>query len=392
MFSNYTYYLYLLLVVVLYRFAPARYRPHLLALSGLGFYIFHAGTATILLVALTAVTWVILFWGVAPSASGPSPIQKWRPYLAIVLPALALGVFKYSRLFVGTIGLPTASLPTPPLAISFFVFEFIHVAAEVAKGTVAYISPVQYSSFVGFFPTMIAGPIKRYSQFQSYFEAPSADARDILEGVFRILLGLLKKLVLADNLKTLIDEVGNPKTVHNVGLLTFGIFLYGLRIWLDFAGYSDIAIGSARLFGIRVPENFLHPYLQRNITDFWRHWHISLSSWLMDYVYIPLGGSRRGLPRQLVNIMIVMAVSGLWHGAAWNFVLWGIWHGIMLCVHKLFSTYVYPRLPKSLEKSRSMAALSWLVTMFAVWFGWMLFMWPLPDVATFFSLAFRGHA
>ncbi|HEY0867763.1 MAG TPA: MBOAT family O-acyltransferase, partial [Fimbriimonas sp.] len=192
--------------------------------------------------------------------------------------------------------------------------------------------------------------------------------------------GLFKKAFLADNLNTIINEIGRPDAQSNRMLLTLAVVLYGFRILLDFAGYSDIAIGSARLFGIKVPENFLYPYRQRNIADFWRHWHVSLSSWLTDYVFISVGGSRYGIKNTLRNLMLVMVVSGFWHGAAWNFVLWGIWHGILLTSHRMYKEFVYPKLPSAATHSFAANAISYVVTMVAVWFGWLLFMWPMDEV------------
>ena len=235
---------------------------------------------------------------------------------------------------------------------------------------------------------MIAGPIKRYGQFTEKLQTAEINSSNLLEGLFRILLGLFKKIVLADNLNTLIQEAGTPEKSHNVLLLTGAVIMYGFRIYWDFSGYSDIAIGSARLFGIKVPENFLHPYRQTNISSFWRHWHISLYTWLIDYVFIPLGGSRVPFLRVLLNIMIVMLVSGIWHGAAWNFVLWGVWHGILLVTHRIYTDKIKPGLNTRFVNSAAAKSLSYVLTMTAVWFGWLLFMWPLRDVSQYLKLAF----
>jgi alginate O-acetyltransferase complex protein AlgI len=237
---------------------------------------------------------------------------------------------------------------------------------------------------------MVAGPIKRYGQFDEQLQQAQFSANHMLEGFFRIVIGLFKKMVIADNLSTIIQEIGSPDKTRSVVMLSVAVFLYGFRIYFDFSGYSDIAIGSARLFGIRVPENFLHPYRQSNISAFWRSWHVSLYSWLIDYVFIPLGGSRAGFFRALANIMIVMLVSGLWHGAAWNFVLWGFWHGMLLVIHKIYAEKIKPALDLKLLSGRGALAASYTLTMAGVWFGWLLFMWPLHDGANYMKLAYNS--
>ncbi len=388
MFSDLTYYLLLLIAVLAYRFATRKYKPTILSLTGIVFYAYYAGQWVVLLVTLSVAFWTLLYF--QPKNESPlSSKVKWGSSLVIIGSVCVLGFFKYAPFFASIFGERYVNPLGIPLAISFFSFEFIHVAAERARGRFPEIAFRDWLAFIFFFPTMIAGPIKRYDQFGPSLDAPPADANDVLEGLFRILLGLVKKSLIADNLFTLISEVGSPEKTHSVPFLTLAVILYGFRILLDFAGYSDIAIGSARLFGIRVPENFLFPYRQQNITMFWRHWHISLSSWLTDYIYIPLGGSRKGFVRSLVNVLLVMLISGLWHGAAWNFVLWGGWHGILLVVHKVWRTLALPKVPEGLANGFMFKAASYIITMLAVWFGWLLFMWPLADVARYFELLLK---
>jgi alginate O-acetyltransferase complex protein AlgI len=236
---------------------------------------------------------------------------------------------------------------------------------------------------------MIAGPIKRYENFSENITEKTINSNDILEGLFRIILGFVKKIVIADNMNTLIEEIGNPSKTQNVILLSGAVFLYGFRIYFDFSGYSDIAIGSSRLFGIIVPENFHFPYLRKNITDFWRHWHISLYSWLVDYVYIPLGGSRVQFLSILLNILITMLISGIWHGAAWNFVLWGIWHGTLLVIHKVYVDKVKPFIKQDVLNSKLYAGCSYFLTMASVWFGWSMFMWSINDLLIYWNAIIR---
>ncbi len=392
MFSEVIYYLFLAVVALGYRFVGQSWRSVFLATAGMAFYTFYAKEAIFLLVGLTVLSWFLLF---PPDAVKKA--VKWHDKpavhntaLVIVISLAVLGFFKYSGFIAESFGVVNHSFPAAPLAISFFVFEFVHVAAEKRKGTITSIGFADYFSFIFFFPTMVAGPIKRYDQFSEYTHAPKVGSKDVLEGSFRIILGLLKKAVLADNINSVLLEIGSPDKTSSPLMLSAAVVLYGFRIWLDFSGYSDVAIGSARLFGIKVPENFLQPYLQRNIALFWRHWHVSLSSWLTQYVYIPLGGSRKGLPRQLVNLMIVMLVSGIWHGAAWNFVVWGAWHGVLLCSQKLWELKVVPKLPEKLVQSWASRATSYVLTMICVWFGWMLFMWPMPSCIKYLQIMLGG--
>lgn len=377
MLSDTIYYLFLVPLVVTYRFARGWCRRVLLALAGMLFYFYYAGNVLWLLVALTLGSWALLFgW-----KSGANPLRTRLTSLAVIVGTVAtLLYFKYTGFLLGAIGSGHSAHIVAPLAISFFTFEFVHVAADRLTGKLTSVKLLDYVSFIFFFPTMVAGPIKRYQQFVPCLDSDRASANDYLEGTWRIVLGLFKKLVIADNLNTIIEEIGGPSHTHSKVMLGLAVLLYGFRILCDFAGYSDIAIGSARWFGIRVPENFLYPYRQRNIAEFWRHWHVSLSTWLTDYVFIPIGGSRGSAWRTAANLMVVMLISGLWHGAAWNFVLWGAWHGLMLASHRLYSQLVVNRLPSSITRSRLAHGAAYAVTMIGVWIGWAFFMWPIGEL------------
>ena len=398
-FGEIFYAVFLFLTLLLFYTVPRRFKMAVIAASGVLFYAYYAGTYVVLLLLLTAISWLVMFARPAPELAPPDAATSPDPQtavvsrqvrvvgvVAVIVFVLVLSFFKYGA-FLSSIFSP-GLLPgvAAPLAISFFTFEFIHVAAEYLKGNIRRAPFVEYFAFIFFFPTMIAGPIKRYDQFDEQFDDVKLSPNDIVEGLFRIAIGLFKKAVIADNLNTLITEIGTPEKTGNVILLTGAIVLYGFRIYLDFSGYSDIAIGSARLFGIRVPENFLYPYRQSNISAFWRNWHISLYTWLIDYIFIPLGGSRVAFGRVLFNIMMVMLVSGIWHGAAWNFILWGLWHGVLLVIHKVYTDKIMPHLNAKWVASRSALVISYGMTMAAVWFGWLLFMWPLSAVGRYLQL------
>jgi len=265
-----------------------------------------------------------------------------------------------------------------PLGVSFFVFEFVHYLFEVRRGGAPIRSPLRFLTFAIFFPSLVAGPIKRYTQFLPALDhavttvnPPSGWA----EGLARVGLGFAKKLVIADQLtmyidqrQSLFDSMTHPQRWGLLAAIAF-------RILMDFSGYSDIAIGCARLLGIRLPENFNWPYVATSIQDFWQRWHISLSTWIRDYVYIPLGGSRHGWPRRLLNGLIAFGLVGLWHGPAWHFVLWGVYHGVGLGICTVYARIpgVGPLLAKILHKE---PVIPWVVTQLYVWLGWLLFFYP----------------
>lgn len=213
-----------------------------------------------------------------------------------------------------------------PLAISFYTFQILGYVIDVHRGTPAVRSPFRFALFVSFFPQMIAGPIARGSSLiPQLLRRPSFDAIRILRGLELIALGVVKKVVVADSLAVFVDRVyGDPAGAGGLDAMVASL-AFGAQIYCDFSGYTDIARGSGRLFGIELPENFRSPYLSGSITEFWRRWHITLSTWLRDYLYIPLGGNRRGRARLYANLLITMGLGGLWHGASATFVLWGLY-------------------------------------------------------------------
>jgi alginate O-acetyltransferase complex protein AlgI len=275
-----------------------------------------------------------------------------------------------------------------PLGISFFTFEFLHYAWDRYRDKTETGSVGEYMAFILFFPTMVAGPIKRYQDFLPKLRSiPAEWTVDAHRGFTRIMAGLAKKFAIADLLTAYTNHlnVADISEAHRA-VLPLWLLAYGIKIYTDFSAYSDIAIGSARLFGIKVPENFDWPYLQTNITEFWRHWHISLSSWLMDYVYIPLGGSRVAIPRIYMNLLVTMFISGLWHGAGANFIVWGVLHGVMLGIHRWWRRRPGARHSSSL----SARAFSTLSTFVCVTLAWAFFCMDVPTAMYFFRRLFVG--
>jgi alginate O-acetyltransferase complex protein AlgI len=362
-------------------FSPARYRPYLLLV---GSVIFHAhfagpaGMAPVLVVA--AITFVI---GILIDES--SPASKRRVVLLVLglsIPVLVLCLYKYAHLLFGVfVEAPTEySLVglSIPLAISFFTFEFVHYLTDVYKGSRAIRNPFHFGLFTVFFPSLVSGPIKRFQDFIPQIAKPIArpDSTTLMMGFQQVVIGFAKKLIVADNASIACKLIeAQPEQSPLTVLALMG--LLSVRILFDFSGYSDIAIGLARLLGIRIPPNFNFPYAARNLADFWRRWHISLSSWIRDYLYIPLGGSRHGWARKCFNLLIAMFICGMWHGPEWHFGVWGIYHGLGLGVHTVWSS---SGIAARLANSRVCSVISWAFTNLFVAYGWLIFFYPIKRV------------
>lgn len=385
-FTTYWFLFFAVLAVTVFWLLPrADWRQWWLAAACAVFHTHFAGPAGVIpILGLMVVTFFV----------GRTSSPGWCA-AGIAVCVVALAFYKYVVFLIGAAVAPwnaelaatltnatRAMMPgAPPLAVSFFTFEFVHYLYEVRRGGEPIRSPLKFLLFSIFFPSLVAGPIKRYSQFLPALEAASvakASAEDFAEGLRRIGLGFFKKVIIADNL-TLYIEAMQPQFGAS-GLFDRWLLLVGiaLRILFDFSGYSDIAIGSARMLGIRLPENFNWPYAARNLQDFWQRWHISLSSWIRDYVYIPLGGNRHGPVRRVLNGLAAFALCGLWHGPAWHFVVWGLWHGAGLAV-----CANYARLPvvgEGLTRVFSKEPLAgWALTQLYVGFGWLVFFYPVSD-------------
>ena len=293
-----------------------------------------------------------------------------------------LGLFKYYDFFatsfnrmMGQVGL-SADWPllhlVLPVGISFYTFQALSYTIDVYRGDVrAERDWIGFATYIAFFPQLVAGPIERAHRMLPQFAAPrSFSSEEAVLGCRLLLWGFVKKVVVADNCAPIVEQIfANPESSGGSALL-YGTVLFAFQIYADFSGYSDIAIGAARLFGIRLSTNFDNPYFATSIPDFWRRWHISLTSWFRDYVYIPLGGSRKGRERTFVNTVAVFSLSGLWHGANWTFVLWGFYHGLLFlpwCMGWLKRTKG-PDTRSFLERVPAM-----LLTFLLVCIGWVLF-------------------
>jgi len=334
----------------------------------------------LLILGLTAANFGMAF-GIAKSEKH----KKLWLAATVALNLIVLGIFKYTGFMLCELkdGFHLAGINWKephlhillPLGISFFVFEFIHYAAEIFKGKPLVKSFPQFALFASFFPTQIAGPIKRYQDFIPQLSIPAKFRWEYLdEGMQLILMGLTKKVLLADNLAMVVQAGFNhPEQFSGIDMWLI-TYAFAFQIFFDFAGYTDIARGSAKLFGYKVPINFNLPYLAANISDFWQRWHISLSTWLRDYLYIPLGGSRCSKLLNYRNLFITMTLGGLWHGAASHFLLWGAYQGIVLILHREYCGLLEKlNVSKAVLQSKLYHVFSIIFTFHIVCLGWVLF-------------------
>ena len=329
-------YYFLPLVMVLYFLVPRRGKNTVLLLSSLVFY----GWGEPKLLFLMIFT-IVLFWacGLAMGRAAGQRQKKFWLLVSVVISVALLGLFKYADFFIGSfnsltgLGLPLLRLALP-VGISFYTFQCLSYTIDVYRGEVPPQKNIlSFGAYVSMFPQLIAGPIVRYCDIARQLENRTHSWEQVSRGLRRFLVGLSKKVILADNFALLMKlfRESDEKSVLFYWLYALA-FLF--NIYFDFSGYSDMAIGLGRIFGFDFPENFNYPYLSKSVTEFWRRWHMTLGSWFRDYVYIPMGGNRVGRGRWVFNILTVWMLTGLWHGAAWNFVLWGLFFGVMLMIEK----------------------------------------------------------
>lgn len=297
-----------------------------------------------------------------------------RRRLAMVLALLGnlglLFVFKYLGFFTTNLNLLFPSLPVYtillPIGISFYTFQGLSYVIDVYRSAVrAERSLWNLALYIALFPQLVAGPIVRYQTIADDILHRRESMEDVSAGLSRFLFGLAKKILLANQMAQIADAAFSQSTdLLSTGLAWLGVAAYALQIYFDFSGYSDMAIGLGRVFGFRFLENFNYPYIANSVTDFWRRWHISLSSWFRDYLYIPLGGNRGGLALQIRNLFLVWVLTGLWHGAAWNFLLWGLYYAILLIGERYLWAGLLRKCP---------AILRHLYALLCILFGWLLF-------------------
>lgn len=381
LFNSFWYLVFLPIVVTLFWVSPRFLRTLILVIAS---YIFYCSWKPIYGLLIFGMTAINFYFGLAISKESG---ERKKPLLiaAIVFNLLLLAVFKYAYFgwdlassAGGMLGHPLPKLTLEillPLGISFFVFEFIHYVTDVYKGGAPVRNFFDFALFASFFPTQIAGPIKRYQDFVPQLTNDGKFGWDMLDkGLSLIVFGLFKKVVFADNLSVVVQSAfSRPDLLSSVDLW-LAVYAFAFQIYFDFSGYTDIARGSAWLLGYKVPPNFNLPYLSTSITDFWRRWHISLSSWLKDYLFIPLGGSRGNQLFTWRNLMLTMVLGGLWHGASLHFVVWGAYQGVMLVAHKLVQTWANRFVWfNSIKTTQMFHVFSVVLTFHLVCIGWVFF-------------------
>ena len=313
--------------------------------------------------------------------------KKFALLLGLAYNIFALGFFKYSGFIVDSVGsllgkeFSYSPLPLP-IGISFYTFQIMSYIIDVYYGTVkAQRRLLPFMTYISMFPQLIAGPIVQYSDIEEELKERRVSIEKFAAGIIFFVRGLGKKVLFANTIGAVYTEISaGDITKASVMTSWIGIIAYTLQIYFDFSGYSDMAVGLGKMFGFNFCKNFDLPYTATSITDFWRRWHISLSSWFRDYVYIPLGGNRVSKPRHMLNILIVWSLTGLWHGAAWNFVAWGAFYGILLLLEKYAFRSIIEKTPKLLRH---------IITLVVVMLGWVLFASPtLTDALTYMGTMF----
>lgn len=379
--------------LIVYFLVPERYRNIVLLLFSLVFYSWGGPKYLILLMGETFICWFTAKRIEEQKEKGKKNLMKSNLLIACVALLTLLGIFKYFTFFLRNIkavtGFPSA-IPNIvlPIGISFYTFQLLSYVIDVYRGEVkaqqAYWKLLLYSSL---FHQCIAGPIVRYETVQNEIENRVITQEDVFYGVRRFSIGLAKKAILANSCASLADKL-LPYTISELAKqswlgLWIGIFFYTLQIYLDFSAYSDMAIGMGRMVGFHYLENFNYPYIAKSVQDFWRRWHISLSTFFRDYIYIPLGGNRCSFLKYVRNMFVVWFLTGMWHGASWNYILWGMYYFIFLIAERIFNLYIKKQKNKNLQakakkekldaKSVILKVLGHIYTILVIMVGWTIF-------------------
>ena len=321
--------------LLLYYIVPAKVKNPVLLLFSLIFYAWGEPVYIVLMLIETLSDYLV--GRRMPKSKHKKALLMW----SICFDLLILGFFKYANFLVGVVnGLFGSTIPelalSLPIGISFFTFQTLSYVIDLYRGSVeSERNYLNYLTYVSMFPQLVAGPIVRFRSVQEALRNRRVTIDHVVNGFLRFLKGLFKKVLLANQIGSLWEMILAQGMERSILSAWLGAIAFTMQIYYDFSGYSDMAIGLGEMLGFSFDENFAHPLMATSITDFWRRWHISLSSWFKSYVYIPLGGNRAGLGKQIRNILIVWMLTGLWHGASWNFVLWGLYYGVLLLVEKL---------------------------------------------------------
>lgn len=342
LFSSVTFLIYFLPIAILvYYLVPMRFKNAVILLESLIFYSW--GEPIYILLMVASILFNYISGRAISNLQSSARFAKHILGLNVFVNLALLGFFKYADFAIDNINtilstqIDVLNLPLP-IGISFYTFQAMSYIIDLYWGKVnVQKNLVNFAVYISMFPQLIAGPIVRFKTVEEQLNVRTHSFELFSEGVIRFTFGLAKKVIIANNMGqiwTFINNMGvGELSIMNVWLLAFS---FALQIYFDFSGYSDMAIGLGKMFGFKFDENFNYPYMSKSVTEFWRRWHISLGTWFKEYLYIPLGGNRKGNARQIVNIMIVWALTGLWHGASWNFAIWGMYFGFFLVMEKLF--------------------------------------------------------
>ena len=355
------------LFLLIYYLVPFKLKNIVLLIFSLIFYAWGEPKYIILLIIITLLDYICGI--IIDKYKNNNKIKKIIMVFCVVSNLLFLIFFKYTNFIIDNInglGLHVKTLDIAlPLGISFYIFQTMSYIIDLYKDKV----PTEknffnFLTYVSMFPQLVAGPIVRYEDVAKELKSRKIDFDSFAQGLFLFLTGLFEKVLIANNVGYLHSLI--VKDISNISLFTawLGIISFALQIYFDFNGYSTMAIGMGKMLGFNYPKNFNYPYIAMSITDFWRRWHITLSSWFRDYVYIPLGGNRVKKYRWLINIMIVWILTGIWHGASWNFVIWGVYFGIILILEKLFVGKIIDKLPGFFKH---------VYALFLILIGWLIF-------------------
>ena len=353
-------------LLMLYFIAKDKYKNYVLLAFSLIFYVFGGPKLLAMMVA------VVMLDYLAALVIDKTESNKKRKLLLILTVILNIGTlfyFKYTGFTVEIINrLANLNIPVPkiilPIGISFYTFQAMSYVIDVYRKEVkSEKNPFFVLLYVSMFPQLVAGPIVRYQTVAEEITKRTVTLKDFTDGIERFIFGLCKKLIIANNTGKLADVIFGAEALETP-LAWLGAIAYSLQIYFDFSAYSDMAIGLGKMFGFNFEENFNYPYIAKSVTEFWRRWHISLSTWFRDYVYIPLGGNRKGVLRQILNLFVVWALTGIWHGAAVNFLLWGLYYFAFLILEKFVLKKLLDKMPKFVGH---------MYTLIVVLFGWVLF-------------------
>ena len=383
--------MFLTVTLLVYYIVPKPLKNTVILLSGLVFYTWGEPVYVVVMIISTLIDY---FAGIIIWKKGDNIIiRRICLIVSIVMNLTLLFTFKYSGFIADNInaiagekvidvektfflGIPFLPVNILPIGISFFTFQSMSYTIDMYRGEIeVQKNPINFAAFVTLFSQLVAGPIVRYSDISKELNDRVINVDKLYDGILRFITGMGKKVLIANSVGALWDTVlAYDRAETSVLTAWIGLVAYTLQIYFDFSGYSDMAIGLGKMMGFTFPENFNYPYLSKSISEFWRRWHITLGAWFRSYVYIPLGGNRKGLGRTVFNLAVVWLLTGIWHGSDWTFILWGVTYGVLIILERLFLGKILDKLP---------GWVCWIYTMFFVMLGWVLF--ASPDIGTAFA-------